>query len=658
MEWIVGIGVLWFLATVFGEIGRSKDGEPDGQESNWLVNINKGADLAARKMFELSKKMRDEEWAVSTFSDLREQLERHTFNQELCVESGKYLLSMTREEATKARDENLEAHRQNSSEDWLCATPKFDRVELLKFEERLEKCLWANQSSDAVRNELLEAHRKTFLSSAQDLESEGEENYWLICLGRFYLGWDSYPSTIIRLVYEGKKGRSRPGQRSQLGKQASDASHGQSVGVTKLPVLLHNCAHKAMDIKLCLFDLDDTLMRTADLKSFRGQENAGRTQADTEYQMSLAAAFKGDPDRLLYSRQHLTELRAAHPQMKWGVFTRSPRLYAEVLLHEAYPDFTWDTLVTYDDVRNTKPDGEGVWAARRECGVQYNDEIVLVGDGDVDVYAAYRGGCWAILDRTSWSEGISPDGYKALARIPDAEIFDPRELSEVLANPKCRWPELEYLGDDASGLRPGKMRIDFIGHFFPDGERMEIAVLGRLFSEREELKPRRRWHALTNEILACKNVTRFPDSWVGAIRAYLSFIDMFFEPDSHPLITVIPFKPGRTPRLEALLEQLRLSDYAVPISGYGYFEYSPDLLAFHDGAVSSHKRRLSRDERFANAEAHLFVQHPGRVKDRNVIIFDDVSTTGASLLLARRFLLHAGARSVNCMSLAKTVSIR
>ena len=76
-------------------------------------------------------------------------------------------------------------------------------------------------------------------------------------------------------------------------------------------------------IKLCLFDLDDTLLRTNDLDPFRGAGNVGN--ASRSYTDNLLAAFADRTDRLLYSMEHHHELRRTFPDMKWGVFTQALR---------------------------------------------------------------------------------------------------------------------------------------------------------------------------------------------------------------------------------------------------------------------------------------------------------------------------------------------
>lgn len=52
--------------------------------------------------------------------------------------------------------------------------------------------------------------------------------------------------------------------------------------------------------------------------------------------------------------------------------------------------------------------------------------------------------------------------------------------------------------------------------------------------------------------------------------------------------------------------------------------------------------------------ASIKVRNPDLIKGRNVLLLDDVTRTGNSLMACRKLLLDAGAKSVQCVALGKT----
>lgn len=101
-------------------------------------------------------------------------------------------------------------------------------------------------------------------------------------------------------------------------------------------------------IALLLFDLDGTLLDTGDLEQWRGYKNVG--PQDAAYAESLTEAYRRSPVRHFYHSKHLRDLKAQFSELQIGVFTRSPRAYAQVLLDLAFPEFKWDILVAFEDV--------------------------------------------------------------------------------------------------------------------------------------------------------------------------------------------------------------------------------------------------------------------------------------------------------------------
>jgi competence protein ComFC len=68
--------------------------------------------------------------------------------------------------------------------------------------------------------------------------------------------------------------------------------------------------------------------------------------------------------------------------------------------------------------------------------------------------------------------------------------------------------------------------------------------------------------------------------------------------------------------------------------------------------VQSQTKARTRSERAKNISGAFEVKEPHRVYDRDVLIVDDVITTGSTIREAARVLRAAGARSVSCFALA------
>lgn len=407
--------------------------------------------------------------------------------------------------------------------------------------------------------------------------------------------------------------------------------------------------------KICLFDLDNTLVRTEDLKDVR---EACKNHRDTK---AVRATLNERRDRHLYGREAIRNIRREYPEMKLGVFTRSPRIYADTVLAWAYPGFPWDIVVAYEDVRHTKPYGDGIDCAMKSFNVRNLDEVMLVGDEDVDVRAAYHCGCVAVLDRGSWPVGKKrQEHWAALTHVPDAVIDSPAGLMHVLADPVSFLPALErLLANDADF--PNHARFDRINHFVPGfvGEyntAFPVHVCGRSFSRYESLENRRQRHELTRLIEEHKDAARFPDTWIHVVRRFVADQYRASTRCMSVLVTAIPARPGRKDRLGSLLAQLRKSLIREPIEGCNV-SVSGGVLAFRDGVQSQHNDHLNREQRFANIRDHLIVRSPRKAMEYgSVLVLDDVVTTGASLIGATVGLKAAGVKDVRCLAMAKSIS--
>ena len=89
----------------------------------------------------------------------------------------------------------------------------------------------------------------------------------------------------------------------------------------------------------------------------------------------------------------------------------------------------------------------------------------------------------------------------------------------------------------------------------------------------------------------------------------------------------------------------------------GKVSFVSDLLAYKEGVRSNSNEKLSSSERFENIRDHLFVRRTDALKNPvKILVIDDVSTTGSTLIYAKKYLLGAGASEVTCLSIAMNIS--
>lgn len=406
---------------------------------------------------------------------------------------------------------------------------------------------------------------------------------------------------------------------------------------------------------ICLFDLDETLVRTEDLKALR---EACRNNAAPARLREIREALDGEDCRRNYSADLLNRIRAEFPSTKLGIFTRSPRSYAKTVLAWAYPDFEWDVMVAFEDVTPTKPYGNGIDKAMQTFGVDDLSRVILVGDGDVDVRSGYNCGCVVALDTSAWPPKRTNSNWDALGLVPDAIIQSPTDIADVLRNPSGFLPELERLLANAKPV--GLRRFDKIGHFIPkaiddSSTPYQIYVCGRSFANYECVQYRKQWHQLTKSIEDHKEAKIFADEWISAIRHFIEQnYHAVFKP-ANIVVTVVPHRPGRKARLEMMLGQLSKSISENPIRRCKV-TCEAELLAYRPTVKSQHNEHLKREERFINVRDNLVVKKLELAKaGRSFLVIDDVTTTGASLIYAHKYLTAAGATDVKCLSMAKNV---
>ena len=122
------------------------------------------------------------------------------------------------------------------------------------------------------------------------------------------------------------------------------------------------------------------------------------------------------------------------------------------------------------------------------------------------------------------------------------------------------------------------------------------------------------------------------------------------------ILTCIPFRRNRSKRLECLLKDVYKYIQHKPISLDCDLHIIPDLLEFDENAVSNHHDAQNRLARFKNINEHLHVKHKDYIKNcEKIIIIDDITTSGASLIEASKKLKDAGAKEIICFAFAQAV---
>lgn len=122
-----------------------------------------------------------------------------------------------------------------------------------------------------------------------------------------------------------------------------------------------------------------------------------------------------------------------------------------------------------------------------------------------------------------------------------------------------------------------------------------------------------------------------------------------FESFDRPILIPIPL--SKTRLKERSFNQCELvTENLKKLNSGDFFEDGAGILVKIKDTVSQTKK--NRSERLENLDGCFCVPNPAKISGRNIILFDDVTTTGATFDEARKTLKSAGAKKILSVALA------
>ena len=112
-----------------------------------------------------------------------------------------------------------------------------------------------------------------------------------------------------------------------------------------------------------------------------------------------------------------------------------------------------------------------------------------------------------------------------------------------------------------------------------------------------------------------------------------------------PIITFIPMSKKRISEREINQSEVLAKDISTLLK----IPFSKTLVKNRE---TKRQTTLKRSERLSNVKNSFGVLDAKNISGKNIIIIDDVVTTGATLREAKKVLIHAGARKVLCVAIA------
>jgi ComF family protein len=141
----------------------------------------------------------------------------------------------------------------------------------------------------------------------------------------------------------------------------------------------------------------------------------------------------------------------------------------------------------------------------------------------------------------------------------------------------------------------------------------------------------------------------FAEAMHGRIMEELSDLSIM-ENFSHAILIPIPLAPRRQHQRGFNQAEL-ICRKLIKLDKDSNFKLEKDVLI--KPKDTEHQARIeNRSARLKNIVGSFLIKNPEKIKNRNIILIDDVTTTGATLNEARRILKQAGARKIIAFTVA------
>lgn len=393
-------------------------------------------------------------------------------------------------------------------------------------------------------------------------------------------------------------------------------------------------------LQAAIFDLDNTLALTDLLEDIRTSGNPELLTVEALEKISLIGCIP----------KVLTELK--RQGVKLGLVTNSPRWYVDILLqHLNLKDF--ESIITYTDVgrANIKPSPFGINLAIKELGLNNSHNIIYVGDDYRDFVAAYAAGVKPIAP--SWGSK-KPIGQMPAAVVSSESLIDEINDFDHMCLIADRCAESTSFNIPKKQLYFAPMNLE--GNVVAlDRDKISLVAFGRYFSQKSELTAKYfEKHKLSQHIAEKESNPRFvaPEYWVDLMGHAMKELAKFFisEGKDFDIITVIPSKKDKNPRLENLLKRVRRKSNVTS-------EFITDFFYFEEDAKSL-KTLGSKDKREAEIAKVLKIntKYTDLLPNARVLIIDDILTTGATFRGAFKLVQQYKPTKILGLCLAKTVS--